>query len=191
VTSPKGPGTSLLRPEDQPAEHDRDEHDVADQQVPPGPQAVDNAPRSATVISAGVTVAQVVRQRDFLQFMSRQPDAGVAVSRSLSSELRWAPRRRVDFSGLPVAARLARVLTELGYLYGRQTPNGIEFQYSLTQPELAAMVGASESSVHKALRQLRHDGAVATGYRPVVITDLAALDAIASPRSGLYRTATG
>jgi CRP-like cAMP-binding protein len=147
--------------------------------------ALDDAPRSATVISASVTAAQVVSQRDFLQLMGQHPDVGVAVSRALTSELRWATRRRVDFSGLPVISRLARVLSELGYLYGKQTPDGIEFQYTLTQPELAAMVGASEPSVHKALRQLRNDGAVSTGYRQVVITNPAALDAIASSPPGL------
>ena len=146
--------------------------------------ALDNAPRSATVISAGVTVARVMSQREFLRFLDRRPDASVAVSRSLSSELRWATRRRIDFSGLPVMARLARVLSELGSLYGKPAPNGIEFQYTLTQPELAAMVGASEPAVHKALRQLRADNIVTTGYRQVVITDPAALVAIASSRSG-------
>jgi CRP/FNR family transcriptional regulator, cyclic AMP receptor protein len=146
--------------------------------------ALDNQPRSATVISAGVTAAQVMSQREFLRFLDRKPDAGVAVSRALSYELRWATRRRIDFSGLPVLARLARVLSELGRLYGKPTYNGIEFQYTLTQPELAAMVGASEPSVHKALRQLRSDGVVVTGYRKVVITDPTALDAIASSRSG-------
>ena len=145
--------------------------------------ALDNEPRSATVISAGVTAAQVVSQREFLRFLDRKPDASVAISRALSSELRWATRRRIDFSGLSVLARLARVLSELGSLYGNPTPSGIEFHYLLTQPELAAMVGASEPAVHKALRQLRNDGVVLTGYRQVVITDPAALDAVASSRS--------
>jgi CRP-like cAMP-binding protein len=145
--------------------------------------ALDGQPRSATVISAGVTAAQVVSQREFLRFLERNPDASVAVSRALSGELRWATRRRIDFSGLSVLARLARVLSELGRLYGKPTPDGIEFQYLLTQPELAAMVGASEPSVHKALRQLRGDGVVVTGYRRVVIADPEALDAIASSRS--------
>jgi CRP/FNR family transcriptional regulator, cyclic AMP receptor protein len=146
--------------------------------------ALDNAPRSATVISAGVTVARVMQQREFLQFIDRKPDAGVAVSRSLSSELRWATRRRIDFSGLPVVARLARVLSELGALYGRPAASGVEFLYTLTQPELAAMVGASEPAVHKALRQLRADGVVVTGYRQVAIADPVALDAIAGSRAG-------
>jgi len=145
--------------------------------------ALDGLPRSATVISAGVTVARVISQRDFLAFLDRRPEAAVAVSRALSGKLRWATRRRIDFSGLSVATRLARVLSELGRLYGRRSAAGIELMYTLTQPELAAMVGASEPSVHKALRQLRIDGIVVTGYRQVVITDLAALDAIATSRS--------
>lgn len=145
--------------------------------------ALDSKVRSATAISAGVTAAQVVSQRDFLRFLDRKPDASVAVSRALSGELRWATRRRIDFSGLPVLARLARVLSELGNLYGRRTPDGIEFHCTLTQPELAAMVGASEPSAHKALRQLRNDGVVITGYRKVVIADPAALTGIISSRS--------
>jgi CRP/FNR family cyclic AMP-dependent transcriptional regulator len=144
--------------------------------------ALEDEPRSASVISAGVTVAQVISQRDFVRFLDRHPDAGLAVSRALSGKLRWATRRRVDFSGLSVVTRLARVLGELGSLYGQPTSNGIEFRYTLTQPELAAMVGASEPSVHKALRQLRADGIVVTGYRQVVITNPEALGAIAGGR---------
>ena len=146
--------------------------------------ALDNAPRSATVISAGVTVVRVMAQREFLRFLDRQ--AG-------------RQRRRQPFAleratlGYPAQDRLQRApghgppgpgAERTRYLYGKPTPNGIEFQYTLTQPELAAMVGASEPAVHKALRQLRSDKIVTTGYRQVVITDPAALVAIASSRSG-------
>lgn len=71
--------------------------------------------------------------------------------------------------------RLARVLSELATLDGRQTTWVIEFGFILTQPELAAMVGASEPSLHKALRQLRDDHLVTTGHRWIVIHDPAAL----------------
>jgi CRP/FNR family cyclic AMP-dependent transcriptional regulator len=145
--------------------------------------ALDGGPRSATVISAGVTVARVIGQADFAAFLDRTPDASVPVLRALSDKLRWSTRRRIDFSGLPVVTRLARVLSELGRLYGKQSGTGIEFRYALTQPELAAMVGASEPSVQKALRQLRREGIVMTGYRQVVITNLTALEGVATSRS--------
>jgi CRP/FNR family transcriptional regulator, cyclic AMP receptor protein len=150
--------------------------------------ALDNRPRSATVISAGVTTAQVLSQQDFLAFLYHRADAAVAVCRSLSNELRWATRRRIDFSGLPVKTRLARVLSELGRLYGQPTANGIVLQYELTQPEFAAMVGASEPSVQKALRDLRHDGVVETGYRHVVITNPGALDLVPAARQSNRKT---
>ena len=63
-------------------------------------------------------------------------------------------------------------------------PGRLPGVWLVPEPELAAMVGASEPAVHKALRQLRNDKIVMTGYRQVAITDPAALVAIASSRSG-------
>lgn len=140
--------------------------------------ALESQPRSASVISAGATLAHVIGQRQFLRFLADSPDTSLAIGRSLSAKLRWATRRRIDFSGLPVRARVARVLSELAQLDGKLVSEGIELGYALTQPELAAMVGASEPSVHKTLRQLRSDGVVVTGYRRIVIRDRIALDAI-------------
>ena len=141
--------------------------------------ALENQPRSASVISAGASLGRRVGQGDFLRLLAAYPDIGIAVTRALSAKLRWATRRRIDFSGLAVPIRLARVLCELARLDSKRTAAGIVIGYSLTQPELAAMVGASEPSVHRTLRQLRADGVVDTGYRRITIRDPAALDVIA------------
>jgi CRP/FNR family transcriptional regulator, cyclic AMP receptor protein len=141
--------------------------------------ALDNKPRSATVTSAGVTVAREIHQSEFLRLLAEYSDVSMAVTHALSAKLRWATRRRIDFSGLSANVRLARVLSELAQLDSRQTTQGLELGYELTQPELAAMVGASEPSVHRALRQLRAAGAVETGYRRIIIRDLPMLDEIA------------
>ena len=141
--------------------------------------ALENQPRAATLTSAGVTVAREIHQSEFLRLLAERPDVSMAVTHALSAKLRWATRRRIDFSGLPTNVRLARVLSDLAQLDGRQTSQGTELGYELTQPELAAMVGASEPSVHRALRQLRADGVVGTGYRRVIIRDLPTLHEIA------------
>jgi CRP/FNR family transcriptional regulator, cyclic AMP receptor protein len=141
--------------------------------------ALENQPRSASVISAGASLGRKIRQGDFLHLLATHPDIAIAVTRALSAKLRWATRRRIDFSGLAVPVRLARVLCELARLESKESAGGIELGYSLTQPELAAMVGASEPSVQRALRQLRADGVVDTGYRRITIRDPAALDALA------------
>ena len=49
----------------------------------------------------------------------------------------------------------------------------------LTQPELAALVGAAEPTVHKALAKLRRRGLIVTGYRQMTVLDLAELRATA------------
>lgn len=143
--------------------------------------SLEGRPQPATVVSAGATLVHVIGQREFLAFLAAWPEVSLAVSRSLSAKLRWATRRRIDFSGLPVRVRVARVLSDLVRLDGRPGRDGIELGYTLTQPELAAMVGASEPSVHKALRQLRVSGVIVTGYRRLVISDLDSLAALAEP----------
>jgi CRP/FNR family transcriptional regulator, cyclic AMP receptor protein len=141
--------------------------------------ALEDEPRSASVISAGASVGREIRQAEFLRLINERPDMAMAVSRALSAKLRWSTRRRIEYGGLPVPVRLARVLSELARLEGRRTPDGTEIGFSLTQPEFAAMVGASEPSVHRVLRQFRDTGVIKTGYRRIVIRDPLALDAIA------------
>ncbi|MCX4632324.1 helix-turn-helix domain-containing protein [Streptomyces sp. NBC_01443] len=51
----------------------------------------------------------------------------------------------------------------------------------LSQPELATMVGAAETTVHKALRELRDERLLETGYRSTVLPDLGRLTELAEP----------
>jgi CRP/FNR family transcriptional regulator, cyclic AMP receptor protein len=141
--------------------------------------ALEDEPRSASVISAGATVGREIRQAEFLRLITEHPDLAMAITRSLSAKLRWSTRRRIEYSGLPVPVRLARVLSEIARLDGRPTRDGIELGFGLTQPEFAAMVGASEPSVHRAMRRFRQAGLIETGYRRIVIRDPRALNATA------------
>jgi CRP/FNR family cyclic AMP-dependent transcriptional regulator len=141
--------------------------------------ALENEPRSATVITASPVTAYVIRQGDFLRYLANHPDVHIAVTRALSAKLRSATRRHINFTGLPAHIRLARVLSELAQMNSRETSAGIELGYTLTQPELAAMAGISEPSVQRALRKLRDSEVLGTGYRKIIIRDMAALNAIA------------
>ena len=144
--------------------------------------ALEDEPRSASVIGASPITAYVIQHGDFLRYLADHPDVHIAVSRALSAKLRRATRRHVDFSGLPVHIRLARVLSELARMNSRLTGEGTELGYTLTQPELAAMVGVSEPSIQRALRKLRDSAVLGTGYRRIIIRDVAGLNAIAGAR---------
>ncbi|WP_143263109.1 helix-turn-helix domain-containing protein, partial [Amycolatopsis pretoriensis] len=59
--------------------------------------------------------------------------------------------------------------------YGALTSRGWEIGFPITQPELAALIGAAEPTVHKSLTELRHRKVLDTGYRRMTILDLPAL----------------
>ena len=143
--------------------------------------SLDGEPRSATVTAAGRVVGRVITHADFNAYLRSHPAAGIAVSRAVVGKLRWANRRRVDFTGCEVHVRLARVLNELARSYGKDTAGGIVVGVALTQPELAGLVGAGEITVHRALADLRRRQILTTGYRQIVITDPDQLEAAAEP----------
>ncbi|GAB2735245.1 Crp/Fnr family transcriptional regulator [Amycolatopsis magusensis] len=141
--------------------------------------AMDGQPRVATVTTAGRVRARFLSQADFRRSLAGFSEIAIAVSSSVGVKLRWATRRRIDFGSREVRIRLARVLAELAGSYGIPSGEHIRIGVSLTQPELAALVGAAEPTVHRALAGLRRENIVETGYRRVCVCDRARLGEVA------------
>lgn len=141
--------------------------------------AMDDAPRSATVTACGPIAAGVVHRSELRQFLRDHPEAAMLVAGIVAQKLRWANRRRIEFGGYPVKVRLARVLAELAGEHGIPEPRGVVIGVTLTQPELAALAGSAEVTIHKALRELREDRLLTTGYRRTTVLDLARLRTLA------------
>jgi CRP-like cAMP-binding protein len=113
------------------------------------------------------------------ELLARRPEVSMALTAVLADRLRWANRRRLDFRGYPAKVRLARVLVELSVSYGAPRADGVVIDVRLTQQELATLVGAAETTVHKVLRELRDEGLLETGYRATVIRNLPRLSRLA------------
>ena len=139
----------------------------------------DAQPRSATVLAVGPGTARLISGQEFLGFLAAEDEATQAVMRAVGGKLRWATRRRQDFGGSGVQTRVARVLAELARSYGRPDGASIAISVSLSQPELATLVGSSEPSVHRVLRSLRQRRIIETGYRRILIRDVPGLGRIA------------
>ncbi|MET9761541.1 Crp/Fnr family transcriptional regulator [Streptomyces sp. NPDC006372] len=134
--------------------------------------ALDGSPRSATVTACGLLSAMVVQPAALHTLLARRPEVHLALTRILADRLRWANRRRLDFKGYPAKVRLARLLVELATRYGRPVEDGTVLGCRLTQPELAALTGAAETTIHKGLRELRREGLLETGYGSTLIREL-------------------
>jgi len=141
--------------------------------------ALDDRPRSATLITCGVVVGCMIKQADFLTVLKRDPAMAHAVNRSILAKMRAADERRMDFAGYEAPIRLARVLRELAVRYGDQSDSRVKISWPLTQPELASLAAVAEPTAHKVLRKLRESGVIATGYRSLTVLDLTELDRIA------------
>ncbi|WP_444947152.1 Crp/Fnr family transcriptional regulator [Micromonospora ureilytica] len=140
--------------------------------------ALNDTPRTATVTTCGVGLISVIHKRDWHPFLLDQPDAALALARTTAARFRWANQRRVDFTAYPAKIRLARVLAELSTTHGEITGAGRTVGVTLTQPELASLCGAAEPTVEKALRELRQAGVIQTGYRQIIVHDVAQLQRV-------------
>ncbi len=150
---------------------------------------IDGQPRIGTVTACGRVLARYILRSELVECTKQHPAVGLALNASVVAKLRTATGRIIDFTGCDVLGRLARILHHLAVTYGR--PGRNQAQLPLSQPEMATLVGAAESSIHKALRALRESGAVVTGYRRITILDLDHLARIAADAGPSESVAAG
>ena len=134
--------------------------------------AVDGTERGTSVSALEPVVALVVPAPAFVTFLHDRPAAAMVLLRLVTSRLRDADRKRVEFGAYDIAARVAGRLVELADRFGEAVPDGVRISVPLSQDELAGWVGASREAVAKALRVLRDRGLVTTGRRTMTVLDL-------------------
>jgi CRP/FNR family cyclic AMP-dependent transcriptional regulator len=147
---------------------------------------LDSHPRSATVLALDPVLARVITGSDFRGFIDQERGAGIALAELIASRLRAANRRRLEFGAFPVHRRLVLILLDLERWYGVSAPddrNCRDIDLSLSQADLAGLVGSSLEAVAKALRDLGRQGIIRTKRRHVTILDRTALGELASARS--------
>ncbi|MCX6466803.1 MAG: Crp/Fnr family transcriptional regulator [Pseudonocardiales bacterium] len=134
--------------------------------------AVDGAPRGASVAALEPVEALVVTVPVFVEFLRAHADAAMVLLRLVTSRLRDADRKRVEFGAFDIPARVAGRLVELAERFGEPDGAGVRIAVALSQDELAGWVGASREAVAKALRVLRDRGLLTTGRRTMTVLDL-------------------
>jgi CRP/FNR family transcriptional regulator, cyclic AMP receptor protein len=128
--------------------------------------ALDQKPRSATVVTCGDVVAKMISSRELMAFLHRHTDVLVELIGMINDRLRWANERRRDFLSHPAAERVARVLCELVQTYGREeSPGAWTLGIPLTKVELASIAGMKPRTAEKAFSDLRKAGVVVSHLR--------------------------
>ncbi len=136
---------------------------------------LDGRPRSASAAAFPETETVALNRADFTSVIRSRPEAAMAVLAAVAERLRETNEMAGDLAFLDVGGRLAKKLLELAAARGVQRPEGILLELSLTQEELANMVGVTRESVNRQLALFRRLGVIGSQGRRFLIRDAEAL----------------
>ena len=142
--------------------------------------ALDDEPRSATVVALERVEALAIGHSDFRAFLADHPRAALVLLRILTRRLRDADAKRIEAAAASSLERVASRLLELCERFGEDNDGFIEITLPLSQVELAGWAGASLESVGRALQTMRNLGWIETNRRHVRVVDLGALRSAAA-----------
>ena len=137
--------------------------------------------RTATVTALTPAEVLVIRRRDLLDVIRRQPEIAIACMAALASRLAHVSEVMATTLFLDLPHRLARLLVTLADEYGVDEPEGTRIDLRLSQTELGNLVGATREAVNKQMRAFEQNGALVSRDGSVWIVDRAPLDELVDP----------
>lgn len=151
--------------------------------------ACDGAPRSASVQVLGACTVLVMPQRIFRSHLSSMPNLALAFIRFLSEKLRWTTLFSHTIAQYDTPGRLLHLLIYYKDIMGRVVVPGkvYEIDLSLTQTDLAAMVGAKREWINRLLQKWRKQGLLTFNRGRVTILDLPAVMAERDQRMAVHQ----
>ncbi len=128
---------------------------------------IDDAPRSASVMTLDDCKVSIILKRDFEEFISKNPEICFRLIRGLTKRLRRLTDNVKSLALMDVYGRVARTLIELSEdLDGKKI-----VQQKLTQRDIANMVGASREMVSRILRDLSTGGYITVEKKHITINE--------------------
>jgi CRP/FNR family cyclic AMP-dependent transcriptional regulator len=116
---------------------------------------------------------------EFRRLLQARPHLAFTVIKSLKGKSVTLENRieALAFKSLP--ARVAHTLLQFARAFGKKVDHGVRFTISLTQQNLADLVGASRQHVNYVLTDFRSHRLISGRGRTLMLTDLEGLERIA------------
>lgn len=137
--------------------------------------ALDEEPRSASIVALDPVEALVLSPRDFRGFLIEHPTAALALLGMLSRRLRDADAKRIEYVAFTTMGRVALRIVEMAERFGEAKGDAIDLELPLSQEELAGWTGSSLESVGRALQAMRGLGWLETRRRQIRVLNLEAI----------------
>ncbi len=121
---------------------------------------LDSQPRSANVIATKPAELLLLKQKDFLDYLSRFPKLALLILKEISKRLRVADEKIGNLALLDVYGRIARYLISLAKSEGVEKEDGFVIENLPTHADIAGLVGTSRETVTRTLAHLQKSGVV-------------------------------
>jgi len=132
---------------------------------------LDGRPRSASASALTDTSVVALERSDFVALVRSRPEAAMSVLATVASRLRETDEMASDLAFLDVGGRLAKKLLDLAATNGVRRRDGVLLDMSLTQEELANMIGVTRESVNRNLSLFRRIGLIGKEGRRFILRD--------------------
>ncbi len=112
---------------------------------------LDGKTRSATVVAIEESELFILHRKDFIQYLKSYPEIGIYLMQELTSKLRKANLQIKSLSLNDAKGKVAVVLLQLAFDYGRIKQGIVEIDNVPIQAELAKMAGISRETFSRSL----------------------------------------
>jgi CRP/FNR family cyclic AMP-dependent transcriptional regulator len=141
---------------------------------------IDGLPRSASAMAIDDTVVLMLSRDRLRAHLRAIPQLAHNFMQALSVRVRYSTLQVGSRTLLDVPARLARKLLELAQQHGEVATDGVRLKVTLTQSELASLIGATRESINKAVAHLKREGIIRQEQNQITILDPDALRELSS-----------
>jgi len=131
--------------------------------------AFDKGNYPASAVTMEKTDLICFEQSKLEDLIMENPKIGIKLLRELSGRLRKAQQNVRDLALKDSSAKVAGLLLSLAEKYGQKNKEKIILDISLTQKEMANMIGSSRETVSRVLKQFEKDGLIKTSRKKITI----------------------
>lgn len=132
---------------------------------------LDGRDRSADAVAITPCRLLVIDRREFIPFLRQNADVALRLMAILCDRIRRTTEQVEDLLFLNLHTRLAKKLLSLAATSGETAADGRRMTPTLSQRELAAMVGFTRESVNKQLSQWQRDGVIEARSGRIALID--------------------
>ncbi|WP_408956373.1 Crp/Fnr family transcriptional regulator [Natroniella sp. ANB-PHB2] len=129
----------------------------------------------ATAIVLEESTIGIINRKDMIQLIDKVPDIALKILKVMSKRLRRAQNMVQNLGLRDTTSRTASILVYLAKEHGITNQEQVKINLSLTQQELANMIGTSRETVSRVLNKFKAEKLIFTSRQKIIITNLKGL----------------